>query len=37
MSCDYFSEKELKEIAAAFNCIFWTLIKMNDTGEDTKA
>lgn len=34
MSRDNFSEKELKEIAAALNCTFETVFKMNDTGEE---
>ena len=34
MSRDNFSEKELKEIAAALNCTFGTVFKMNDTGEE---
>ena len=34
MSRDNFSEKELKEIAAALDCTFETIFKMNDTGEE---
>jgi transcriptional regulator with XRE-family HTH domain len=34
MNRDNFSEKELKEIAAALNCTFETVFKMNDTGEE---
>jgi transcriptional regulator with XRE-family HTH domain len=34
MSRDNFSEKELKEIAAALDCTFETVFKMNDTGEE---
>jgi transcriptional regulator with XRE-family HTH domain len=34
MSRDNFSEKELKEIAAALDCTFETTFKMNDTGEE---
>jgi DNA-binding Xre family transcriptional regulator len=34
MSRDNFSEKELKEIAAALDCTVETVFKMNDTGEE---
>ena len=34
MNRDNFSEKELKEIAAALDCTFETIFKMNDTGEE---
>jgi hypothetical protein len=34
MNRDNFSEKELKEIAAALDCTFETAFKMNDTGEE---
>jgi transcriptional regulator with XRE-family HTH domain len=34
MSRDNFSEKELKEIAAALDCTFEMVFKMNDTGEE---
>jgi transcriptional regulator with XRE-family HTH domain len=34
MSRDNFSEKELKEIAAALNCTVETVFRMNDTGEE---
>jgi transcriptional regulator with XRE-family HTH domain len=34
MSRDNFSEKELKEIAAALDCSFETIFKMNGTGEE---
>ncbi|MDR1902636.1 MAG: helix-turn-helix transcriptional regulator [Treponema sp.] len=34
MKRDNFSEKEIKEIAAALNCTFEGKFKMNDTGEE---
>jgi transcriptional regulator with XRE-family HTH domain len=34
MSRDNLSEKELKKIAAALNCTFEMVFKMNDTGEE---
>jgi len=34
MSRDNFSEKELREIAAALDCTFETVFKMRDTGEE---
>jgi transcriptional regulator with XRE-family HTH domain len=34
MSRDNFSEKELKEIAAALDCTFETVFIMDDTGEE---
>jgi DNA-binding Xre family transcriptional regulator len=34
MSRDNFSEKELKEIAAALDCTVETVFRMNDTGEE---
>ena len=34
MRRDNFSEKELKEIAAALDCTFETVFRMNDTGEE---
>jgi transcriptional regulator with XRE-family HTH domain len=34
ISRDNFSEKELKDIAAALGCTFEVTFKMNDTGEE---
>jgi transcriptional regulator with XRE-family HTH domain len=34
MSRDNFSEKELKEIAAALDCTVETVFRMTDTGEE---
>jgi hypothetical protein len=34
MNRDNFSEKELKEIAAALDCTFGAVFRMNDTGEE---